>query len=202
MLARATISAAVIVAALGFSATADADSGKGKKTKSTQQQQQQQQDEMQKEVEAQKSKPQTGTTTTTAAALPPDRPLVETTPPVNQALLWGGAGLFVASYAASFVVALGNRSEDNYLFIPVAGPWIDLGARDCDRRPCTNETLNVALLIADGLAQAAGLIGVGAAFLLPRRGTTGTAKAEEPSITIAPTRMARDGYGLMAIGRF
>src|SRR5882762_4110338 len=50
----------------------------------------------------------------------------------NPGLLGVGIGTFVVSYGPAVAVgAISDHKGDHNLFIPVAGPWIDLGNRDC-----------------------------------------------------------------------
>src|SRR5262249_40869037 len=80
----------------------------------------------------------------------------------------GGAGLFAASYIPSVIVAAASSREDGKrLFIPAAGPWLDPGGRDCEARPCGNNTLTGAFLWLGGVAQAMGVIGFVGGTLRP-----------------------------------
>jgi len=77
----------------------------------------------------------------------------------NRTMLRSGVVILGLSYVPAFVVAVTNsRSDDDYLFIPVAGPWLDLAHRDCPPGPCNHETLNKALLITDGVFQGIGAL--------------------------------------------
>src|SRR5262245_49526236 len=50
----------------------------------------------------------------------------------NPTLLGSGVGTLVLGYAPSVVVGIvSDHKGDDNLFIPVAGPWIDLGKRNC-----------------------------------------------------------------------
>ena len=86
-----------------------------------------------------------------------------------------GAVVFAASYGASVIVAA-NSSQDeldrgnNRLYVPIVGPWLALNDRgDCpiERESCDNETTAKVLLIADGVFQAAGVIGMLDGLLRP-----------------------------------
>src|SRR4051812_1512602 len=49
----------------------------------------------------------------------------------NESFVSSGAFLFGTTYAASAIVAAtSDRPEDRRLFIPVAGPWLDLRHRE------------------------------------------------------------------------
>src|SRR5579864_9365027 len=50
----------------------------------------------------------------------------------NRPLLITGGALVVFPYLAGVGVAFRNHPEaDRQLFVPIAGPWMDLNARDC-----------------------------------------------------------------------
>jgi hypothetical protein len=73
-----------------------------------------------------------------------------------------GASTFVASYAAAAVVgATSDHDHADRLLIPVAGPWIaldDWNTCTATQALCTASNADKALLIADGVVQAAGLV--------------------------------------------
>jgi hypothetical protein len=73
-----------------------------------------------------------------------------------------GTAVFVASYAASAIVAGTSDHEGaNRLYIPVAGPWMALNDwNTCNGTQllCSSTNTDKALLIADGVVQAAGLV--------------------------------------------
>lgn len=126
----------------------------------------------------------------------------------NRTLLHSGIVLFGASYVPSLIVASTNsRSDDDYLYIPVAGPWLDLGNREpCNA--CANESLNKALLITDGIFQGIGALQVVGSFLFVERRVAATAvkspkreTAKGIPVSITPTYMS-GGYGVMAAGQF
>jgi hypothetical protein len=124
-------------------------------------------------------------------------------PPPNRYLLASGMAVFGISYGTSVIVGLmSGRGSDDNLYIPVVGPWIALGARDCDRDPCEAKGLSGVLLVADGLVQAAGVIAMGAAFFVPERGTTLQIGPSGPKMTVAPAKLGPAGYGVAAIGEF
>jgi hypothetical protein len=124
----------------------------------------------------------------------------------NRALLDGGAVAFGVPYATSIVVAASTPgSAENNLYIPVVGPWINLGSRTCSSTdPCASEGLTGTLLVVDGLLQGLGVLAIGASFVIPE------SKAAPPTIqigdsghmTVAPSKLGKDGYGLSAVGQF
>ena len=114
------------------------------------------------------------------------------------------AVLLVLGYAPAAVVgAMSNRSEDKRMFIPVAGPWLDLANRDCRTERCgPNENINKAMIITSGAVQGAGaLMAIGSLLIPETRTVSEKAKAEsEPGVKIVPVVGAYTGIG--AMGRF
>lgn len=132
----------------------------------------------------------------------------------NPTLLRSGAWTLGASYVPALVVAIkSERRGDDYLYYPVAGPWLDLAHRgECST--CRHETLNQALLVADGVFQGIGALQIVGSFLLPERPPMpGAEKAHhahaksadnKPSsikLRVRPIRLS-SGYGLQATARF
>jgi hypothetical protein len=132
-----------------------------------------------------------------------DLPTTETKSAINRPLMTTGIILLGGSYAASAVAAYtSERSEDQKnLYYPVAGPWMDLANRDCNARPCSNEGLDKALLIADGVAQGLGAIGVVTSLFIPEKTTRHWYLIGDDDLHGGPTRVGT-GYGLGAAGRF
>lgn len=87
----------------------------------------------------------------------------------NRPLIASGFITFGIPYTVSvFVGATSNRDADRALFIPLAGPWIDLATRgDCGQLlgGCGNETAAKAGLIVDGIFQGIGAITMVSGFL-------------------------------------
>jgi hypothetical protein len=104
------------------------------------------------------------------------------------------------SYTPALIVAINSdNSADKYLYAPFAGPWMDLAARDGGSK--TDKTL----LVVDGVFQTIGAIQIIASFIFT--GGAETAKSDGASsvasqTVVAPARLAEDGYGLVALGRF
>ncbi|MDB4934531.1 MAG: hypothetical protein JWP87_1503 [Labilithrix sp.] len=170
-------------------------------------------------VQPAQTAPPVGKTTTTQAPYAPYAPYPPAGPAPyaqryetvterrpNRALLSTGTGLFVLSYAPSVIVAaVSARSSDKNLYIPVAGPWLDLGERNCDLRSCGNrEAINKALIIASGAAQGLGvLLAVGSLFI-PETERTRTVVATsnaKPSVHVTPVAYVAGG-GVGATGSF
>ncbi|MEQ9325024.1 MAG: hypothetical protein RIF41_38010, partial [Polyangiaceae bacterium] len=82
---------------------------------------------------------------------------------VNMGLIGTGIGLFAGGYFTSVIVAVvatqvdevtpGTESDWSPLYVPVAGPFVALGTLD-------PSAAGVGLLLADGLFQAAGVLGI------------------------------------------
>jgi len=153
--------------------------------------------------------PRVGVTAPQPAITPTPRTterLVSTTGP-NVPMLTTGLTMFGLSYAPALVVgAMSSRSADRNLYIPVAGPWLDLANRPaCGGRggiPCSVETTNKVLLGASGVFQGVGAAMTVAGLLIPTRHTVMTktsAKHEGPTIRIGPD-MLGTGYGVSAVG--
>lgn len=123
----------------------------------------------------------------------------------NRALLHAGAWTLGLSYVPALVVAIESSQEaDKNLYVPVAGPWIDLAARDCPT--CEHETANKVLLVTDGIFQGIGALQVVGSLLFveTRSAALGTKArvAKLPPLQVAPTRLVDGGYGLAARGNF
>jgi hypothetical protein len=117
----------------------------------------------------------------------------------NPFLFNSGLVIFGLSYAPALVVAVNSdRSEDKLLYAPVIGPWLDLAARDDDNKA------HKTLLVVDGLFQTIGALEIVASLFWINAGSS-VASAPSTGIdvaSIAPVRLSRDGYGLVASGSF
>lgn len=155
----------------------------------------------------QPARPQVGTTQTTSAYIPEDRyaeRTIEHRP--NRTLLSTGTGLFVLSYGSSVVAAaVSDRDADKKLFIPVVGPWMDLGDRGCTgAEPCgANEDVAKAMVITSGIVQGAGVLMALSSLFIPESTTVSerTRAATKPEVRVLPVSFAA-GAGLGAVGRF
>ena len=120
----------------------------------------------------------------------------------DASLLSSGAFLLGTTYAASAIVAATSQREaDHKLYVPVAGPWMDLMKRErcAGRTACASETANRVLLVADGVLQGIGALQVLGAFAFPRKFTEVVPRAGHVHVT--PTAMA-GGAGITAYGAF
>lgn len=150
-----------------------------------------------------------GTTTTTAA--PYTAPTSDTSEKSiekrpNRTLLSTGVGMFVISYGASVVAgAVSNRDSDKNLFVPVVGPWLDLGDRQCGASPCgNNEDLNKAMIITSGIVQGAGVLLAIGSLIVPESTTIKehrTSAKRKPEVHVTPVSFGA-GAGVGAVGRF
>lgn len=131
------------------------------------------------------------------SALARDEQTVVTTP--NRALLYSGVGTLGAAYVPAFVVAVESpRPVDRNLYIPVAGPWIDLANRGCSG--CSEDRVNKVLLVVDGVFQGIGALNIVGAFLFPQVNVV--AFGHSTPVALRPSRMPNGGYGVWASGEF
>jgi hypothetical protein len=123
----------------------------------------------------------------------------------NRVLIGVGLGVFAAAYLPAVIVAgTSGLDADRHLFIPVVGPWVDLGNRPAcgvASVACDKETTNKVLIAVSGVFQGLGVFTTIAGFLMPERQVvTTTAKAEKPTIHVSPTEMGAGGAGVTAFG--
>jgi len=128
--------------------------------------------------------------------------------PPNPFLLGTGLIAFAGSYIPSVIVAAANNnSYDNNLYIPVVGPWIDLGNRPAcggfGQTGCGTEDGYKALLIISGTVQGLGALATVMGLVVPQKHTTVVvAKADKPTLHVLPAQLNRDAYGVAAFGNF
>ncbi len=134
---------------------------------------------------------------------PTDLPAPETTSWVNRPLLVTGTVLLAGSYVPSAIVAYTSDrpADQTNLYYPVVGPWLDLADRNCNARPCSNAALDDVLLIADGIGQGLGALGVVTSFFLPDHTTRHWYLIGDDHVHGGPSRVA-GGYGFTAMGSF
>lgn len=116
----------------------------------------------------------------------------------NRPLLVAGLGTIAASYVPPVIVAAtSDRPADKNLFIPVAGPWLDLAERGgCGPNPCETEALYKTLLVTTGIAHLVGSGLVISSFIVPEQRMAVTKPL------VLPTQMGRGGFGLSVSGTF
>lgn len=128
----------------------------------------------------------------------------------NRAMLDSGVFALGVPYVTSIIVgATSNHPGDKDLYVPVAGPWMDLGDRHCAfGTSCNHEGLNKGLLVVDGIFQGIGALQIVGAFLFPETITVSSASTEHhlaladvSHVQVGPSGVG-SGYGLSAIGRF
>jgi hypothetical protein len=113
---------------------------------------------------------------------------------VNRPLLRTSAVLFTVPYAITFVTAMAKSKEtDGTLYIPVVGPFIELG----------NDTSagNKVLLVGSGVLQSVGLIGIVTSFFVPESKTKNWPLLGNHKVTVTPVANRSD-YHLVVGGRF
>lgn len=128
--------------------------------------------------------------------------ILETGPNVPIAVT--GLALFVASYGAAVIAAADtNRSSDHKLFIPLVGPWLDIGKTGtCANAPCTGRAADAVLIALDGSVQAVGLVLGIAGLLAPEHRVIPVLETgKNTRIELSPTGGAA-GAGLSARGNF
>lgn len=135
----------------------------------------------------------------------PTRTVVTKTEGPNQTLLWTGVTVFAATYTGSVIGGGvgGDRISDKNLFIPLVGPWLDLGQRDCEFRGCNpdEEVVFKSLIIASGIAQGAGVLLAVSSFFVPETTKMTIAAKSKPDVHFTPVSYA-GGAGVGAMGRF
>lgn len=147
--------------------------------------------------------PPSGSATTVGGATEPViEPSTERRTLPNRPLLVTGLSVFAASYGAAVLVsALSDRRADDKLYIPVAGPWLDLKHRGCADNPCENNTRDRVLLVGDGILQGIGALAVVLSVVVPQKTTRRWYLTGNSDVLVVPQLSARM-TGLSAVGRF
>jgi hypothetical protein len=125
----------------------------------------------------------------------------------NRVLLGSGIAALSLAYAPAFAVAVeSSLAEDRNLYVPVAGPWIDLGVRPAcgGRIDCALESLNKALLVTDGIFQGAGALAIVASLLVRERGALVVTAEDNDKrrVLVTPAQLGPGAYGAVALGEF
>jgi hypothetical protein len=134
------------------------------------------------------------------------REMVEAKP--NTDLIASGIFTIGIPYVASAAVATQSEHPgDDKLFIPVAGPWLDLLNRgSCggvNETLCDTETFYKVLLVGDGVLQGIGALEVLGGLVFPDSRPIGMARRPTgPSVRVSPAPVGRTGYGIGAVGTF
>lgn len=120
----------------------------------------------------------------------------------NRPLLVTSFVLLAAAYAPAVVVAAtSDREADDKLYYPVAGPWLDLNHRGCAANPCANNNRDRALLVADGIVQGAGALGLLLSLVIPEKTTRHWYLIGNNDVVVAP-QVGSSLVGLRAVGQF
>jgi hypothetical protein len=126
----------------------------------------------------------------------------------NRGVIVAGAVMFGVPYAASVIVASeSGHPGDSHLYVPILGPWLDLGDRGgCPAfGSCDTETTNKVLLVGNGLLQSIGVLQIIGGFVFQETRVVTRARpatALAPTLRIAPGRVGPGAYGLLAVGSF
>jgi len=138
--------------------------------------------------------------------------------PPDMAVLMTGVAILAVGYAPSaFVPMQSDHKGDDYLYIPVIGPWLDLANRGCagatiatadgpieleSQQPCGTSPVERAALIASGILQGVGGLQIMGAFFVQQKPTLASGAPPMPRFAIVPTVFGTHGMGAMARGRF
>lgn len=124
----------------------------------------------------------------------------------NRFLLLSGMFTLGAAYVPALVVAIASdRAEDQRLYAPVVGPWMDLAARDGCTGACSGERMNEMLLVTNGVFQALGALQLLGAFLLPETQTVALRHpdgAPALAVSVMPASLEPGVNGVLALGQF
>jgi hypothetical protein len=126
----------------------------------------------------------------------------------HKGLLITGAIMGGGAYAFSVMGAVDTSFEDNagYLLIPIAGPWLMLAAGNDPPEPCPmgetcptgNPSYKGLAVGAAGVLQAVGAVLFITGVMTERR----YLERKDVEVSIVPTSLGNDGYGLGAVGTF
>jgi hypothetical protein len=126
----------------------------------------------------------------------------------NRYLLASGLVVFGIPYVTSVIVAAqSDNSADHHLYVPIVGPWLDMGTRQgcaVNSTNCDGETTTKVMLGVDGVFQAIGALEIVGALLSPehRSVTTVQTAGYVKEVTFTPMRLGYQGYGLGAFASF
>jgi hypothetical protein len=125
----------------------------------------------------------------------------------SMAMVGSGVVVFGLSYVPAVVAgSVSGLTADRALFVPIAGPWIDLTQRPaCPAAGCSNrEVTDKVLLVADGVFQAIGVLTIVGGLLTTAHETRTVQRAAARGATIhfTPASMGAGGYGMAALGTF
>lgn len=123
------------------------------------------------------------------------------------AMVGSGLTIFGLSYLPVVVVgAESGLNADRTLFVPLAGPWIDLVQRPgcAPGTSCNAETTDKVLLVVDGIVQGVGALTVIGGLLSPAHKTKIVTRTADmgPTLHFSPAQLGKGGYGMVALGTF
>ena len=117
----------------------------------------------------------------------------------NTPMIITGGALLVGTYATTAgIVASNGPDVDHDLYIPIAGPWINLADRSTDRE---NNTRDTVLIAGSGVLQGVGSLMVITSFFVPESVPAARISAGNVKMNVAPTASAGGG-GVGAFGTF
>lgn len=126
----------------------------------------------------------------------------------RRGLIIAGSIVTGVPWVFSVVAAVGADYENKtgFLLVPALGPWLTLmagGGRDdeCSNSDdyCSGDNAGLrAALVLDGLVQTAGALMFVSGFAFPRTRLV----RQDVTLSLLPTTLGRDGYGIGAIGTF
>ncbi|HET9955833.1 MAG TPA: hypothetical protein VFQ61_15085 [Polyangiaceae bacterium] len=137
--------------------------------------------------------------------IPPGYRVVKQT---RRGLIIAGSIVTGVPWTFSVMGAVGADYDNHsgFLLVPGLGPWLMLAAgggkdkcnTDYDYRVCENRAGLRAVLVLDGLVQTAGVAMFVAGVAVPKLRLV----RNDVTVSMLPTQLGRDGYGLTAIGSF
>ncbi|MGH7439139.1 MAG: hypothetical protein ACRENE_25910 [Polyangiaceae bacterium] len=124
----------------------------------------------------------------------------------NTTVVTTGLVTFGIAYGTAVIVAAqSSQDADHHLYVPIVGPWLDLGNRpSCGvgNVACDTETTSKVLITVDGVFQAVGAITTVFGLLDPTPRRRAAAKNAGLTLHMTPAPMGAGGYGLVAVGAY
>jgi hypothetical protein len=137
---------------------------------------------------------------------PPDLHAERMTLRPNLPLLGAGATTFAVGYVPALAIAgISDHEGDNRLYIPVAGPWLDLLERTCDAGEtvaCGCTAAEATALVFDGFVQTVGALEMLAALFDPEERMLVERDGRRPEVRVVPASLGGRGYGFWVAGGF
>jgi hypothetical protein len=124
----------------------------------------------------------------------------------NPTLMTTGVLTIISSYVPALIVAGSSAHRgDQLLYIPGAGPWLDLANRGCapgQARRCGATMLETAGLATLGITHLLGVGQVIASIFVPQPRLVTLHQVGIGRVSVTPAMMGAGGYGLSASGSF